>query len=429
MKSKNIILALLLWCSYSSAEILTISEAYNLALQNSKEIKSAEYQVEANREQFNQATAQLYPQVYFSSNFGKKEYDERGTGRLSSYAISFNQSIYDTAKTEGIHVAKSRMKLDNFRIEFQKQELAQKVLKIYMDIVKSQNKIEVFHAYLNAKEKKVQLLSKKLELSLGTKTDLLQGEVDLHSSKIDLRREEKLIRVNKLKLKHLTGLNSIEIPNINLDMITDDIVYNMRSVIEQNSNRFDSNLKLEQSRMNLDLAQKEIKRAKAGHMPTISVNAQYSKVNADAKVSSLENTKSFMLQIQLPLYQGGAVESKIAESKLSYSSAQESLLQVQDEIKEEYEENLATFDASSKSIAMYKESLNSAREYLNSIQQGLNAGLKSSIDLSNAQSKLYEIKYRFVENIYDMINAYIDLLIVTNSFENLNLVDEIIKPI
>ncbi len=427
MKSKIIILTIFLLCSYSSAEILTISEVYNLALQNSKEIKSAEYQVEANREQLNQATAQLYPQVYFSSNFGKKEYDGRGAGRLSSYAISFNQSIYDTTKTENIHVAKSRMKLDNFKIELQKQELAQKVLKIYMDIVKSKNKIEVFHAYLNAKKKNVELLSKKLELSLGTKTDLLQGEVDLHSSKIDLRREERLIRVNKLKLKHLTGLNSIEIPNINLDMITDDIVYSMRSVIEQNSNRFDSNLKLEQSRMNLDLAQKEIKRAKAGHMPTISVNAQYSKVNADAKVSSLENTKSFMLQVQLPLYQGGAVKSKIAESKLFYSSAQENLLQVQDEIKEEYEENLATFDSASKSIAMYQESLNSAREYLNSIQQSLNAGLKSSIDLTNAQSKLYEIKYRFVENIYDMINAYIDLLIVTNNFENLNLVDEIIK--
>ncbi len=427
MKSKIIFLTLFLWCSYSSAEILTISEAYNLSLQNSKEIKSAEYQVEANREQLNQATAQLYPQVYFSSSFGKKEYDDRGAGRVSNYAISINQSIYDSYKMENINVAKSKMKLDNFKIEFQKQELAKKVLKIYMDIVKSQNKVEVFHAYLNAKERKVQLLSKKLELSLGTKTDLLQGEVDLHSSKIDLNREQKLIKVNKLKLKHLTGLNSVEIPNINLDMITDDIIYSMRSVIEQNSNRFDSNLRLEQSRMNLDLAQKEIKRAKAGHMPTISVNAQYSKVNADSKVSSLENTKSFMLQVQLPLYQGGAVESKIAEGKLSYSSAEENLLQIQDEIREEYEENLATFDSSSKSIAMYKESLNSAREYLNSVQQSLNAGLKSSIDLTNAESKLYEIKYRFVENIYDMIDAYINLLIITNSFEYLNLVDEIIK--
>ena len=427
MKSKIIILTIFLWSSYSSAKILTISEAYNLALENSKEIKSAEYQVEANREQLNQAKAQLYPQLYLSSNFGQKEYDGRGAGSISSYAISINQSVYDKSKIETIHVAKSRVKLDNFRIEFQKQELAQKVLKIYMDIVKSQNKMEVFNAYLNAKERKVQLLSKKLELSLGTKTDLLQGEVDLHSSKIDLRREERLIEVNKLKLKHLTGVDDIEIPNINLDMVTDSIVYSMRSVIEQNIDRIDSNLKLEQSRMKLDLSQKEIKRAKAGHMPTVNINAQYSKVDADAKVSSLENTKSLMLQVQLPLYQGGAVESKIAESKLSYNSAQEDFLQVQDEIEEEYEENLATFDSASKSIAMYQESLNSAREYRNSIQQSFNAGLKSSIDLTSAESKLYEIKYRFVENIYDMINAYIDLLIVTNSFENLNLVDEIIK--
>jgi outer membrane protein len=97
-------------------------------------------------------------------------------------------------------------------------------------------------------------------------------------------------------------------------------------------------------------------------------------------------------------------------------------------IKEEYEENLATFDASSKSLPLYTESLNSARAYLNSIQQSVNAGLKSSLDLNDAKSKLYEVKYRFVSNIYDMINAYIDLLVVTNQFDSLGLIDEIIVP-
>jgi outer membrane protein len=428
MKNSKIILGIFLLYSYSSAKVLTISDAYNLALQNSKSIKSSEYQIEANKQQLNQAKAEFYPQIYLSANYGKKEYDASGTGRLSNYTLSFNESIYDASKINRIDVTKSKIKLDNFKVEFQKQELAQTIFKIYVDILKSKNKIEVYNAYINAKKKRVELLNKKLEMSLGNKTDLLQGKVDYHFSRMDLRREKKLIRVNKLKLKHLTGIKSIELPTIDFDRVTDEVVAKMRDAIESSNNQFDSNLRLEQSKMNLDLSAKEINQAKSAHLPTISVNAQYSKINAEAKVSSLENTKSIMLQIQVPIYQGGAVESRVTASKLSYSSAQEDLLQVQDEIKEEYEENLATFDASSKSLPLYTESLNSARAYLNSIQQSVNAGLKSSLDLNDAKSKLYEVKYRFVSNIYDMINAYIDLLVVTNQFDSLGLIDEIIVP-
>jgi outer membrane protein len=77
-------------------------------------------------------------------------------------------------------------------------------------------------------------------------------------------------------------------------------------------------------------------------------------------------------------------------------------------------------------LTLYLESLNSAKAYLNSIEQSFNAGLKSSLDLNDAKSKLYEVKYRFIENIYDMIDAYINLLIITNNFEHLKLVDNII---
>jgi outer membrane protein len=426
MKSRNILLYLLLLSNLSNGEILTITDAYNLALQNSKEIKVSEYQMQSNREQLNQVKAELYPQIYMSAGYGKKEYDEGRSGRLSSYSLSFHEAIYDATKINRVEITKSKIKLDSFKVEFQKQELAQRVFKIYMDILKSQNKIDVYNAYINTKAKRVELLTKKLELSLGTKTDLLQGEVDYHFSRMDLRREKKFIRVNKLKLKHLTGIDTIELPTIDFNKITDDTVAEMRAVIEKSHNKFSSNLKLKQSQTNLDLSAKEIKSAKLAHLPTININAQYSKINADARVSNLENTKSVMLQIEIPLYQGGAIESKVTASKLSYNSAQESLLQVEDEIKEEYEENLATFDASSSSIALYRESLNSAQAYLNSIEQSFNAGLKSSLDLNEAKSRLYEVKYRFVENLYEMIDAYINLLIITNSFEKLNLVDMII---
>jgi outer membrane protein len=61
------------------------------------------------------------------------------------------------------------------------------------------------------------------------------------------------------------------------------------------------------------------------------------------------------------------------------------------------------------------------------VEKSFNAGLKSKLDLDDAKSRLYEVKYRFIENIYDLANSYINLLITTNSLENLKLVDRVLN--
>jgi len=50
MKSRKFILSLL-FSTLSTAQVISISEAYSLALKNSKELKASRYQIEANREQ------------------------------------------------------------------------------------------------------------------------------------------------------------------------------------------------------------------------------------------------------------------------------------------------------------------------------------------------------------------------------------------
>ena len=426
MKSKNIILALFLLCSYSSAEILTISEAYNLALENSKNIKSSIYQLEADRGRVEQSKSKLYPQLYLSGNYGKKQYGSNSYGKLSSYTLSLQQALYDPATARGVAVEKSRIELSDLEVEIKKQELSQIVLKIYLDILKSDNKIELYSRYSETNRGKLNLLEKKFSMNLSNKMDLLQGKVDYHFSNIDLVKERRFLKLNKLRLKHLIGVENLQLPKIDFTKINSQTIAKMRKRVDKDSSAL-SNLKIEQAKQAVELSNQEIKVASSGHLPTVSLSAQYAEINADRSVSSLENTKSIMLQLQIPLYQGGVVESRITSAKLAYSAKQEQLLQVEDEAKENYDELLSTFNSSSDSLALYQEALDSARLYLDAIEQGLKNGLKSKIELNDAKNKLYEVKYRYVENIYEIINSYIGLLIVTDNFEDLSLVDSVIS--
>ncbi len=77
---------------------------------------------------------------------------------------------------------------------------------------------------------------------------------------------------------------------------------------------------------------------------------------------------------------------------------------------------------------LYKGALNSAKRVIYILwKRSFNAGLKVKLDLDDAKSRLYEVKYRFIENIYDLANSYINLLITTNSLENLKLVDRVLN--
>jgi outer membrane protein len=397
-----------------------------MALSNSKNIKSSLLQLEANRENVTQAKSGLYPKLSLYGNYGKKEYGSNGFGKSSGYTLSLQQLIYNPSVSKKVDLEESRIDMYDTDVELQKQELSQIVLKVYLDILKSENKIELYNRYSKTNQGKLELLEKKYAMALSNKMDLLQGKVDYHFSNIDLVREKRIIRLNKLRLKHLIGTDNFEVPKIDFGRVNSITIQRMRESITADSNSL-SNLRIEQAKQAVELSNKEIDVASSGHMPVVSLDAQYAEIDADRSVSSLENTKSIMLQLQIPLYQGGMVESRITSAKLAYSAKQEQLLQVEDEIKEEYDELLAMFNSSSDSLGLYQEAMESAQLYLHAIQQGLDNGLKSRMELNSAKDKLFEVKYRYVENIYEIINSYIGLLILTNKLEDLQIVDSIIS--
>ena len=426
MKSSKLLLTLFIVFSFVNADTLTISQAYDMALSNSKNIKSSLLQLEANRENITQAKSGLYPQLSLLGNYGKKEYGSNGFGKSSGYTLSLQQLIYNPSVSKRVDIEESRIGLSDLDVQLQKQELSQIVLKVYLDILKSVNKIELYNRYSKTNQGKLELLEKKYAMALSNKMDLLQGKVDYHFSNIDLIKEKRFLRLNKLRLKHLIGTEHFKLPTIDFGRINSGTIQRMRDSITTDSNSI-SNLRIEQAEQAVELSNQEIDVASSGHMPVVSINAQDAEIDADKSVSSLENTKSIMLQVQIPLYQGGMVESKITSAKLAYSAKQEQLLQIQDEIKEEYDELLAMFNSSSDSLGLYQEAMESAQLYLHSVQQGLDNGLRSLMDLNDAKNKLYEVKYRYVENIYEIINSYIGLLILINKLEDLNIVDGVIS--
>lgn len=433
MKNKFKIIVLL--SAYAlNAEVLLFSGAYNLALENAHSIKSSTYQVEGAKERIEQEQSRLYPQINFSGYYKKSEYsyydNERDSLKqgLYNYGISVKQSIYNAENYSRINLETSKNRLYEIGIELEKEELAQTVFQAYLEVLKSNNKIKLYESYLEYTKSRLDELNKKYDMFMVSKMDLLEIGVEYKSAQIDLMKEKKILKVHKLRLKQLVGNAFYTLPTIDSDKNILDSIAKMKNTVF-NKKDFSSNLESKKSQLELNVSKDEIKNASAGHYPRLDLEGSiyaYDTDNPDIQ-APYKNTKNVMLVLNVPIYSGGAVSSRIREMELSSKAVNEQLLDTNKEIEVKYEEYIALFEASAASVSMYKDAYESALLYVDSIEQGYKHGLKSIIDVNDAKNKQYEVKYKYIENIYGLVDSYIGLLIITNNFENIELLDNIVR--
>ena len=420
----------------NGAEILSFSKAYELAQLNANTVKSSVYQAEAEKEKINQESSKLYPQISFSTNYTKADYAYNPNyARVSNvrqglfnYTATLQQSIYNADIYSRIAMETSRSKLYEINSDIKKQELAQSVFKVYLDVLKSHNKIKAYESYIEYNKSKLDVLTQQYDMHLANKMDLLQMRVDYNTLVIGLNKEKKLLKVNELKLTQLIGDIEYELPTLESSKKTLDGIEVMKESIVS-SDDFEKNLKVLQAQVSLQLSKEQITNASDGHMPRLDLQASASKYNTDDPTMSTpyDNVQQAMLVLNIPIYEGGLVSSMVASSELLSKAAKEDLINAKKEVQVQYDQYKANFYSSIESVSMYKDALESAELYVNAIEQGYDHGLKSIVDVNNAKTKLYDVKYKYIDNMYELVDSYIGLLIVTNNFDNIGLLDKIVE--
>lgn len=435
MKSKALIQTLLLGAFFGSlsAEVLNFSKAYALALENANNIRASVYVMEAEKEKINQEESQLYPQINFSASYKKSEYETNPTKNMTrqgliTYTASARQNIYNPDVYSRIDIQTSKSFYQDVSVELEKEELAQKVFESYLNVLKSQNKIKLLESYLEYNRTKLDELTKKFDMNMSNKMDLYQMRVEYNSAQIELEKEKRLHHVYNLKFKQFIGDISYELPKIESDKIILEAIAKMRSQVLSIDN-LEKSLKIQQAHAGVELKEAELENAKDGHSPRVTLDAAYSKYDTDTPTidSPYNTTKYAMVTLTIPVYGGGYATSRVDSAMLMKKAAFEELQNKRKETGVQHKEYQAIFEASSESVAMYKKAIESAELYLQAVTQGYDHGLKSIIDLNEAKNKLYEVKYKYVENMYEMVNSYIGLLMVSNNFKELALLDKLVE--
>ena len=433
--SKVLLVATLFYGGVANASYTTPSDAYKAAINNSTKVSSSKYQYQSKEESLNEVYAKLYPQIEGSVSLSRTDYERNDLINSSDHYvkeestdlnISLDQVLFDQSLFSQIDVEKSRVKISSYDFELSKQKIASDTLTAYMSVLNSKNKISLLKANLEYVNQNLNMIEKKYSMSLVTKMDYLKVNVEYQKSRISLIREEKNYEVMFKKLEDITKLENIEIPDINLDSLSDEFMDNILNVVNTNTT-IDKNINILQSRTAVKMASDDITSAKAGHLPTLDINARYTQYISDDATSDYENYGTAMVRLRIPFFKGGAVSSRVSSKQLVKKAALEDVKTIEDETQVTLNENVNKLKNEIETIKMYKEALISGQTYLDSIQLAYEKGLKSIVELYDAKNKLFEIKFDYIKSVQEMTNLYVEFLILTNNLDNLDLIDNIVS--
>ncbi len=420
-------------------------QIYQQALARDPMWSAAQNANRAAQEKIVQGQAQYLPVVSIAGNANATSNDVRfvGTGPLppnqpgarrdgrqnyEGYSLGVNvvQPIFRPQFSAQLEQAKNIAQQSDIELTISRQNLILRSSQLYFDVLLAQDKISLIEAQKAAIAKQLEESKARFDSGTSTITDVNESQ-----ARFDLILAQHIATVNELEIKK-RALQALigEMPQ-NLVPVREDLI--PQSPDPMNIEKWvdvahTSNLRIALQRQALEIASQEVERQNAGHLPTLDLVGSYtdSYVNGGIAGIGLDlRTTVIGMQLAIPLYQGGAISSRVREAVSNKLKEQDELEAARRQADMETRQAYLNLLSSMALISAQEQALASSKSQLESTQLGYEVGVRNSVELLNAQQlffnakrELYQARYNYLMNVLNL-KACVGNLTITD-LETLN---------
>ncbi len=409
------------------ASTQSLIDIYQRALAKDPILASSQSALMAAQELIEQAKALHRPTVTASVNLSHTESDIEyiGTGNVFrnggreafdnyGYGINVNQPIYRKLNWVQGDIAKNQVSQADVQVEITKQDLMVRVVQAYIDTLNEEARITLIGAQKQAILKQLEQAKANFEVGTSTITDVNEAQ-----ARYDLTIAQELAAQNDLQIRRRSiqaiigdlppALNLVTLDlNLFKDKATPatNTLEDWVTLSEQNN----PSLKLQQQRV--ELATLEIDRQNAGHYPTLDAIANASDNTATGSPNGFGNelkSAQIGLQLQIPLYQGGGISSRVRQAVLNKQKAQDDLEATRRQVSLETQQAYLNWMSTIAQVRAYEQAVTSSQSQVDATTLGYEVGVRTSVDLLNAQQQLFSAKRDLLQSRYNQLLNYMKL--------------------
>lgn len=418
-------LLLLLTCLMFGQKKWTLQECIDYAMLNNITLQQARLQKLAATETRKQSQAALLPSLSATTNqsVGYRPWLETGTTTVTNGTVNNKISKTYYNGTYGINASwtvwngnqnRNQVKLNkvaeeqaNLDIAETANSIQERIAQIYVQILYMNEAIHVNEESLNTSKKNEQRGKEFVEVGRMSKADLAQLTAQRATDEFNLVEAKSNLANYKLQLKQLLEITGeedfdIAIPEASDEQALDEIP-GLGSVYEK---ALAQRPEIQNAKLSLQSSDLQMKIAKAGHMPTVSltggVGTNTASMSSNEWGSQIKTNfdASIGASLNIPIFDNRKTKTAVNKAQIQREQA---LLDIQNEQKQLYSTiegfwldantNQQKFKAAQSSVASEQASYDLLSEQFH-------VGLKNIVELMTGKDKLLKAQQNKLQSKY-----------------------------
>lgn len=434
MKKLSLLLAAA--CLAGSAGAADLLQVYRLALDNDPQFLAARHQADAGREKEAQGLSGLLPTLGASANTQwndlkrdvnggattKAEYNSHG------YTVTLTQPVFRWQNV--VTWQQGRMQAAQAEAQFAqaRQEVILRVAQAYFDVLYAEENLRALQAQKKAIAQQLEQAKKNFEVGTATIVDTHEAQ-----SRFDLATAQEIAADSDLEIKRralevVVGRDPGALAQLRdkaaLERPQPDVMARWVEAAEKDA------IAVQLQQLALEVAAKEVEKSRAGHYPTLDAvvahgnaaqNAALPVVGSNAAPGYETRSTTAALQLNIPLFQGGFVNSKTREAAASREAARQQLEAARRNAAQAARQAYLGVANGTAQVAALKAALVSSQSSLESNRLGYEVGVRIGIDVLNAEQQLYATRRDLAKAWYDTLLAQLRLKSAVGTLEEADL--------
>ena len=336
---------------------------------------------------------------------------ESKTSYNGSYAIDANWTVYNGSKrVNTLKQQQLNSRIAELTVDESENSIEENITQLYVQILYSAEAVKVNESTLEVSRKEFERGQELFNAGSIASSDLAQLEAQVSNDNYQLVTSQTTLQNYKLQLKQLLELDGdfemdlflppLDDSSVLIPLPTKDDVYqtalNLRPEIES-------------SKLNIEASDMNIKIARAGYIPSLSLSAGIGTTNANGNDFSFSEqvkqnwNNSIELTLNIPIFDKRQTKSAVNKAKLQRQTSELDLMDNQKTLYKTIESLWLSANSAQQQYVAATQKLKSTQASYALVSEQFNLGMKNTVELLTEKNNLLSAQQETLQAKYTAI--------------------------
>ena len=404
MKLQRIAAACLSATALASAAAEDLVAVFHDAQTSDPVYQSARAQYQATLEKVPQARSGYLPLIAFTASGFRNDVNFEHAQPPLSNALAYNTNAYLLTLSQPIFRAQNWIAIDQAKLQVMQaeavlaaagQDLALRASQAYFDVLLAQDNVALSESQKVAISEQLAQAKRNFEVGTATIVDTLEAQARYDQANAKEIADKNDLEVKRRALQLLVGkVPESLVPLKDPLLLAPPVPADIEAWV---STGHESSYSVVSARANAEIANREVDRQRAGHLPTVDLSATYGEgynpaTSSASLLGSNTVTGTVGLTMSIPIFSGGLTQSRVREALANRERANQDLENVERTVAQSVRTNFLNVTSGIAQVKALEQALASTQSQLESTILGRDVGVRTSVDVLNAQQQVYQTR-------------------------------------